>query len=474
VRAHRALLVAGLPVLAGCVYFNALYNARSRFEAGEAARLAGRPDEASAAYADAVTKAARSYRQDPEGRWADDALLVLGRAHLRRGELAAARAALDEAHRVADDERVRDAAGLYLGATLILTGESSRGLALLNDAIRTLRPGPLRGEGHYWRARLLLSRGQVDQGWWDLDRAAEEDPRLAVPASLERLSWGVLTDDPVRAATGAHALLASARGADRADSLEASVARAVRRWGAAPAAALLAPARDGPWPPGPRDRILLARARWLVEAGDTAAARSEAEWVADGTGDEALEARLFLADLRLGAARGLGDLAAARTVLLPASGHPRVAELAEDLRTVELLTGWGGAVPGALFAAAELARDRLDAPGLARRLFLRHVDTDPEGPWTGKALLAALALEPDQDAALELRARLTARNTDPYVRAAMAYGRPAAGPEVAELDDRLRARLAEVVERARAEARRRDVRLRGDTVSSPHPSRERP
>jgi hypothetical protein len=366
---------------------------------------------------------------------------------------------------------------MYLGAALILSGESTRGLRLLNEAIRVLPPGPLRGEGHYWRARHLLSRGRIDQGWWDLQLAAEEDPHLIVPASQERLEWGVRTDDPTRAAAGARVLLVTPAGADRLDSLQASVQRAAQRWGPAQAADLLAPAREGPWPPGPRERILLYRARLLVMAGDTLAAESEAGWIAAGAGEGAVEARLFLAELRGGAAADVAELAEARTVLLPVSGHARVVDLAEDLRTVELLVDWGHEdAPEALFAAAELARDRLAAPALARNLFLAYADEDPTGSWAGKALLAALALEPDPERAALLRARLRERAADPYVRAltpAPTGARRAASTprasdaELARREARLRERLTEIVERGRAEARRRDVRLRADTTAAP-------
>lgn len=455
-------LAGVLPLMAGCVYLNTLYNARDRFEAGEVARLEGRPEAAAVAYDDAIRKAADAYRQEPDGRWSDDALYLMGRAYLRRNELVRARAALAEAVRISDDADIRRGASLHLGAALVLDGESSRALDLLNDAIRQLPAGALRAEGHYWRARLFLAQGRVDQGWWDLDQASLNDPRMAGPAHLARLTWGVERDDTARAAAGARGLLTSLRGADRVDSLETAVRRAAARWGPGPAAALLAPGRMGPWPPGPKDRILLARARLLVRAGDTLAAESEAGWVAEGVGPGALEARLLVAGLRLGRATSVDELEAVRSFLLPAAGQAEVATMAEDLRAVELLVEWGrsGSAP-ALFAAAELARDRLEAVRLARRLFLEG--TGVASPWRVKSALAALALDPEGEEATALRGWIVSRTGDPYRRAAVGgdSGRP---EELEALEARLRAELEAVVARARIEARRRDLQLRGDTI----------
>ena len=81
----------------GCAYYNVIYNAERSYDKAEAHRRAGRDSLASQSYRDVVRKAARGYRRDPEGEWGDDALFLLGRAHLRLGEIRAARAALKEA-----------------------------------------------------------------------------------------------------------------------------------------------------------------------------------------------------------------------------------------------------------------------------------------------------------------------------------------------------------------------------------------
>src|SRR5690606_465337 len=116
------------------------------------------------------------------------------------------------------------------------------------------------GEGHLWRARLFLRTGIADQGWWDLDRAAEADPELAVPVQVERLAWGIAYQDTARAQIASLALLRSGRAFAELDTVAALVEAAARQWGPRTAGGLLAGAEAAPWPPPARNRTLLLRA----------------------------------------------------------------------------------------------------------------------------------------------------------------------------------------------------------------------
>ena len=80
-----APLVAAL-VVAGCGYFNSLYNARQRFQAAEEAEGQGNRATAMTAYSEAIDRAFVSYDKYPNSRWADDALLLIARARFARGE----------------------------------------------------------------------------------------------------------------------------------------------------------------------------------------------------------------------------------------------------------------------------------------------------------------------------------------------------------------------------------------------------
>jgi hypothetical protein len=112
----------------------------------------------------------------------------------------------------------------------------------------------------------------------------------------------------------------------------------------------------------------------------------------------------MLARWRLASLEDVAELENVRAILLPAFDEPQALELQRLARAVQILTLRADATANALslFAAAEMARDELHAPRLARRLFLAFVALAPNTPWSGKALLAANLIAPDAatDAAL--------------------------------------------------------------------------
>lgn len=453
----KRLCLAATLLLGGCVYLNTLYNARTLYREGERARLAGQSQAARDAYRAALEKAAEAFRRDSLGDWAHESLLLVGQAHLRLGSLTEGRVALQ---RVLDETRnpsVWLEAQLYLGATLAASGEYARAMDVLSDALRDLDRRQLRGEGHMWRARVLLAQGYVDQGWWDLERAVEEDRRLEVPAQLERVVWALARDDRRRAEQGARALLEDPDAAIWSDSLGSLVERAARRWSPAEAATLLAAARTAPWAPAPRDGMRLQRIRLLLAAGETLAAETELGWVAQGTGPGAVPARLELAAIRLGRVEEPDQLDLVRRVLLPAATDSTVVPALERLRVVELLTDPASGSFPSTFAAAEVARDELHAPRLARGLFIRAASDTAGGSWRGKAALAAMSLGSGDGALEELRLTLL-RSRDPYL--ARARNRYLPTDTLVRLDAALQQQLDSVRGWALDEARRRDVLIR--------------
>jgi tetratricopeptide (TPR) repeat protein len=438
-RLGAAAVVTAL-LLGGCVYYNSLYNAEHLFEQGEGHRLSGRDSLARADYEEVVAKAAKAFRMEPDGEWADDALLLMGRAYLRVGDLRAARAALEQAERITDDDQVRLGAKLYLGASYVEATDFPAAIPLLDEALAGLRPGHVMAEGHLWRARALLEHGEQDAGWWDLDRAAAGSGPVRVAAAIERIIWGVHYDDRHRAEEGMNRLLALSGAGQRPDTVVALAMLTAERWGPSAAVQIMAGADTARWSQGARGKVRLARARLLRETGDTAGALEGVERVADGIGEAAVDARLDLARWTLAHAHELVDVRDAETVLLPAEGAPEAVELLDALREFDDLADVGLTNPLGWFAAGEVARERLGAPTLARGLYLAYADAVPEDPWAAKALLAALDVTTDEGGRAWLRGRLEGRSTSPYVLAAR--GEPAPGLE--PLEEELSRRLQEM------------------------------
>ncbi len=366
-----AWLVAALALSAGCVYYNSLYNAERLFDLGETHRVAGLDSLARADYQEVVAKSAKAFRMEPTGEWADDALLLMGRAYLRMGDLRAARAALERAARVTDDDQVRSGAQVYLGASYVEAGDLPTAIGLLDAGLEALRPGPVMAEGHLWRGRALLDGSQREEGWWDLDQARSGSGSVRMSAAIERIVSGVRYDQPARAQEGMDRLLALSEAGERSDTVVALARLTSGRWGPATAARMLSAADTSRWSQGSRGKVRLERARLLREAGDSLAAQDGVERVADGIGPAAVEARVELARWQLARARDLVDIRDALTVLLPAEDEAPAADLLQALREMNDLAEIGLSDPLGLFGAAEVASERLGRPDPGARALPR-------------------------------------------------------------------------------------------------------
>lgn len=445
---------------AGCAYFNALYNARRAFEDAQAARLRDQPLEAASAYKEAIDKAARSYRSDESGRWADDALYIMGRAYFHSGDWARSQAALERLLATSSDSSLHAGARVYLGGVALATGRRDLGMRLLDDALEEVPDAMLRAEAHLWRARAAFDAGRTQEGWAGLDRSEAISRELEVPVALERLARGLDNDRFENARAGATTVLEQPSGEVWADTVLAGAERASLLWGAGFAAAMLAAAEDSEWAPAARSRIRFERARLLARAGDSVAAAEMARELARGDDRTAREARIALARWRLNSVDRLEELEEVRAILLPAIALSEAVRLIDYMEHVGLFVE-RAAMAGdhlALFAGAELARDSLGSPHLAFRLFTLYADRDRGSTWEAKALMAALELTDDAGERQPLAARLTQLDDNIYVQAsAGAEARPA---DYAMVEGRLGTSLAILHQRVAAEAANRDVAVR--------------
>lgn len=436
-----AAIAGVVTILCGCTYYNTLYNAQRLYDEAERARHAGLDSLAEARYEDVVRKTADAYRARPTDERADQILFLLGRARLRTGNPQAARLALEESARITTDSTLLAEILVYRGIALSRLGDEVGALASIDDALpRGVLTGSPLAEGHLLRGRLLLGRAQGGDGWDDLDRAVAADPGVRVDAEIERLGQSIRHGDRERARSSLSMLLTDSEAAQRLDTINDLVRAAAARWSEAAVAGLLACADSTRWEQPARGRIRLERARLLHSAGDTLAASEVAWGVAGARGPAGAEARLLLAAWRLGESRDLGAAAAVRPILLPAGSDPRVGELLGALDDLDRYAGIGFDEPLGWFAAAEVARDRLHAPVLARGLFLAYADTDPRDAWAPKALLAAIDVSESREDRAWLRGRLEAYADSPYVLAAR--GGSAAGFEA--LEQELQVRLGEI------------------------------
>lgn len=444
IRVARSLALPALLVLPGCVYYNSIYNAERALRAADAQRQIGSEETAASLYQDAARKAAAGYRKNPDGEWADDALVIVGKAFLRLDRTWSAARILAIAAEMADstgDEDARIEATVYRAAALDRLGEDRRALDLLSSLLGRLDAGPAFATASIIRARLRLERGMTEGATGDLSAAAAVSPQFAAEVALARMELAVERNRSDWVFEAAAELLREPTASTRRDAVLELLARgASSGLEVAPVLEVFAGGRSSTWPADDRDALRLASARLLFSRGDTATAFDTALEIAVNSGAAAVEARFWLAERRLAGVREAGELGIVRDFLLPAAADLAVARKLESVRRVMELTELGAREPLAYFAAAEAARDELGAVGLARSLFLRFADSEPHGRWRAKGLLAALALSPEGSAA-ELGLDDLAR--DPYVRAA----RGEVPEELADLEAELGGRLLALLSR---------------------------
>ncbi|MEN8374606.1 MAG: hypothetical protein ABFS34_04090 [Gemmatimonadota bacterium] len=420
VRRGRVLGMAAL--LGGCAYFNALYNARQEFDDAERYRAQGEHARADQTYLRSAEKAAKSFEQDPAGRWADDALYLLARAHFERRAYPEARAALRRLLTVSEDGAMRAGASMYLGAAelrledLEAAREHLDAALASEDASRDTRAFAL-----LWRGRAKVAAGNLDGGWSDVAEAAGEGGRAERDARLEAVRMATLSGDVARAGEATGALVERGFADESADTLFALADSAAALWGPEVAAALLEPLEASSWPDDRRSALALTRARLAAGAGDTVAAIEHARRSASlGAGTAANQARLSAARWMLATTSRVDDLREIRAILLPALAFNSARVLVQEVEMLGVLieTGLNNRQPLALFTAGEIARDELAAPGVARSIFLAQLERHPRDPWSMKAALAASQLDPAEPERARIDAALDGAAGDPYVAAA--------------------------------------------------------
>lgn len=415
----RLLLLAACALtlaVSSCGYFNTLYNARRQFSQAERARRRGEPGTARTDYIGSIEKAARSYRKHPRGRWSDDALYLIARARFQLGEYAAARAAAQELLGKTADREMRAGAHAYAGAASVVLAAPAEAGMHLDSAVAQLGSGSeLFGFARLWRARAHVALGDVPAAWADLDAVRARDDQDFTAVQLERIGLAIENADTTRTADAFARALLSHDVRRRLDTLNVLALSAAERFGAERVRAMLLP--QGDWSPPARDSLALIRARIADRAGDTLTANREfLDIAAHSALATASAARVAAARARLHGMTRLEQLNDVRSLLLPAISDADAQVLIRTIRLVDVLVRRSAQTgqPLALFAAAEIARDELGAPLLARQLFVTFADIGAQTPWAGKALLAAIAVEPNASAASELRSRLAALPPNPY------------------------------------------------------------
>ncbi len=186
-------------------YYNTYYNAERKLEEGETSleRSGSTVDRdrliplfpttatsgrTGGPFQEAIDKSAQLLRERPDSKWADDALLVIGKAYFYQRNFVGAEQKFNETMTAADiveDRRLRDEARFWLGRTYAASDRYDEGVSVLEEGL-TSEDGDRR-----WTSRMRLALGELyaRAGRWDeaaetlrAGAANEADPDLAARA----------------------------------------------------------------------------------------------------------------------------------------------------------------------------------------------------------------------------------------------------------------------------------------------------
>ena len=390
------LLVLWLTVgaaVAGCAYYNGLFNANRLAGDAERAQRQGRSGEARSLWAQAAVKAESVATRYRTSRYRDDALLLWGRALAESQDCRRAVRPL----RIAVDSSPDPA---IVGAARLLAGRCYVDLRSPDSALLALGPllespdSAAATEAQLWRGRALFGLRRYDEAAASFERVPIERSvfeRAAAYVALGQAGRAAeVLEQHVEAPYDGRQWLGSLDSLGQLDPERASAL--VDRLAARPDV-----------PAGARARLLLGDARRWSSFGmsDRAEIRFRAalEAAPDSADGHAAEAYLTVARLRrtddvaqfgdvwraLNESTRHGGLSQQVTGPIAGVVNHAVAVLEDppeeraDLR---------------MFVVAEELRDSIAAPVPAAALFLELAHRYPESRVTPKALLAAAALRP--------------------------------------------------------------------------------
>ncbi len=453
IAAGTLLLIAGLTGASACVYYNSFYNASKLFDQGRRDVEQGSESTGRATLAASIEKAEAIVAANPDSRWADDAVRIIVEARLLREEweeaVETSRRLLGYAVTRADTAEV---AG-YLGIARLHLGDPAAADTLLSFALAEEENGQRRSLLLFNRALAQARLGRFAEADAGLELVSRLRPDWVEPR-IERVRLLVDAGYDAAAAT----VLATIMTRELAAAEEVAVIEAVERLAeTSPGTALLGLVDVESSALERESRAALVKLRGDLQLANGEVERALADFEAAAAiaplSRTAVEARAAAARLALVRSTRADEIAPIREMLerlirQRARLLPDAMGLWDTLVRMEYWIDLGGL---AYLQAAEVARDELHAPGLARTLLLRYVEEEPESVWAPKALLAALELsdldsappgaplDPDPET---LRRRLWEDyRASPYVQAVLGE-RPSDGLTFEELELGLRRQMA--------------------------------
>ncbi len=392
---RRLVSLAGVGAIAsGCVYFNGVYNANEAARRGDARLRRGAESEAATHFQTSAEKAETVLVRHPQSSWRRRALYLAGRGAAYGGSCERAMPRLHEF--LADTGGAPDDAArarVALASCELRTAQLAEARAGLDSVLASPvaeRDAVLSREARLWAARVALAAGDRDAVAQYLGQSADG----ALPWEL------VMASLSAREYTRVESLLVQrAARADYRDDVQRALRElwAAGHWDEAESVVRgydAARIRDAS-----RASMHFTVGDLNLRSGRDSVARQHlfaARTLAgrDTVIERESRARLsYLTLMRVSTMREADTIMSRQDSALRRT--PFARRVSEQLLLVKLLARQDEPTGAAVYLAAEVARDSLRAPGLARSLFLRVAREIPGTPLAPQALYAAGLLDPD-------------------------------------------------------------------------------
>jgi hypothetical protein len=426
-----ALVLASWLVGSGCVYYNGIYNAQTEARLADAKLRRDDDGEATTRFQRSAAIAETVLVRHPKSKWQNRALYLAARSGAMAAQCERAVPRLQQLLAGSTmDASERTRSRLALATCDVRAGRSADARLRLDSLLLAGDPEIVR-QSRLWAARAALSMGDRD----------------AVPAYLGTIDARVLQWELISASMSAREysrveslLVQRARLGDYRDDVTRALRDLLGDGRVQAAEDIVAQYDAARVRDDSRARMHYALGDMHARAGLDSLARRHlyvARTLAqrDTVTARDANARLALLDLpRVASVRELDTLIARQDSAVWRTSYAR--QVAERVLLFRLLASRGDAETASLYLAAEVARDSLRAPELARALFLRIARASPSSPLVPNAWYAAALLEPDS--AMVWHGRVLADFANSSVAARLRGDDPADRPDFVSSPDLLR------------------------------------
>jgi hypothetical protein len=389
-------------VTAGCVYFNAMYDAGQAYDAGMEAMQEEQDQLARQQFDSVIAKTGRIVANHPSSKYADDAAFLKTRAELHNQLWESAFTSADYARQLSSRSRDSALAAGLKGIAAVQLERPLLGDSLLTSALAAELAADDRANILFHRGLARLQLDRPADAASDLEDAARQI-NLTREARLDLARALLQIGDYERSVEVTAELLRmdefgqlSEAGLAQVDTLAQLVPDRLN-------ASLGMLLQEESMRPARRSLLQLLRGRALENLADYEAALAvlDSSSAAGATSRWSPQASLLAAQIRLrtatdpdqvsGTVLDLERATRAGDRLTREMAIPLAASAAQFRDYTQAWRDRGASAAEAALRGAELAGTELESPAVARGLYLKYLELAPDSPWTAKAIYGALA-----------------------------------------------------------------------------------